>query len=75
MSQDLKTASTTPTVWYAQKKREIIVRGIFKSPPMYSQAFELLHRWTGLLVEANPAIFPVGFLSGRKAWQVICFPF
>ena len=34
------------------------------------QAFELLHGWTGLLVEANPAIFPVGFLSGRKAWHV-----
>ena len=37
----------------------------------YKQAFELLHGWTGLLVEANPGIFPVGFLSGRKAWQVI----
>ena len=35
------------------------------------QAFELLHGWTGLLVEANPAIFPLGLLSGRKAWQVI----
>jgi len=34
-----------------------------------SLAFELLHGWTGLLVEANPGIFPVGFLSGRKAWQ------
>ena len=78
LSQDLQMASNTQTVWYLQKtwlagqklisRREM--KEIFKS-----QAFELLHKWTGLLVEANPAIFPVGFLSGRKAWQVICFPF
>ena len=73
LSQDLQMASNTQTVWYLQKtwlagqklisRREM--KEIFKS-----QAFELLHKWTGLLVEANPAIFPVGFLSGRKVWQV-----
>lgn len=32
-------------------------------------AFETLYGWTGLLVEANPGMFPKGFLSGRQAWQ------
>ena len=30
--------------------------------------FEMKHGWTGLLVEPNPTIFPLGFAKQRKAW-------
>jgi len=30
--------------------------------------FELKHNWSGILVEPNPTIYPVGLLKRRKAW-------
>ena len=37
----------------------------------YFEVFELLHSWSGLLVEANPLQFVPSLSSGRKAWQVV----
>ena len=37
----------------------------------YFEAFELLHGWGGLLVEANPLHFSSLDSSGRRAWKVV----
>jgi len=30
--------------------------------------FEMMHKWTGALVEPNPVRFPKGYTANRKAW-------